>query len=170
MKLLRILSLIALAQFSHANEEAIAAAKLHLGASLQGDRKVLVESYAPKISLKPGHEFLKKQYGLVGEGGRAEGAEVERDPLVAVIVKAVAARPVGKADRIDAMLKSLTYTAMTTEVGDFAADPSDPGGKLHFAIKAGDVLLKAAPPKGDFVLFQLRKTDGKWQVVGEYLD
>ena len=54
------------------------------------------------------------------------------------------------------------YTAMKTEVGDFAADPSDPGGKLHFAIKAGDVLLKAAPPKGDFVLFQLRMIDGRW--------
>ncbi len=74
----------------------------------------------------------------------------------------------------EAKLGELRYEPLEIAEGDFAADPADPvktsDGRLHFAIKKGDVLLNVSPPKGDFVLLQLRKGDGGWQVVSEYLD
>ena len=45
-----------------------------------------------------------------------------------------------------------------------------PDGKLHFTVVKGDVVVKVSPPKGDFLLLHLRSTNGKWQVVSEYLD
>ena len=72
------------------------------------------------------------------------------------------------------MLKTLAFERMEVEIENNAVEPSDPvgtpDGKLHFKIEDGDALLKIAPPKGDFLLFQIRPIEGKWRVVAEYLD
>ncbi len=79
-----------------------------------------------------------------------------------------------QAEKIAAMMESLKFEALKTTLGDFATQSSDPVGtpdsKLHFTIKEGDVLIKAAPPKRDFILLQVRQVEGAWRVVAEYLD
>jgi len=172
--LLTILSFIAFVQFCSADEQAIATAKSHLSSNLKSDVEELNKSYSPKIMLMPGHEFLKEEYGLAEPGGRATGLEVERGNLLAAMKKAANGRPERRADRIEKLLATLRYQVIEAEAGDFITAPSDPvgtpDGKLHFAIKAGDVLIKVSPPKGDFILLHLRKHDGAWKIVSEYLD
>jgi hypothetical protein len=174
MKTLLSLSLLLLAQLCHADEAAVNTARIHLSSYLKGDHTKLSETYAPKVALMPGHEFLKEEYGLNESGDRAKGAEVERDKLIAAMVKVSADRPARLPERIDEMLETLSYEPIKIEEGDFVTDSSDPvgtpDGKLHFSIKNGDVLLKVSPPKGDYLLLHLREKDGKWRVVSEYLD
>lgn len=157
-----------------ADDKAVEASKSHLGNFLRADYKKLEDTYAPKVVLMPGHEFLKVEYGLTAEPGRMKAAEVERGKLTQAMSKAGEGRPARPADKIAALMESLTFEVLKTTVGDFAAGASDPVGtpdsKLHFTIKEGDVLVKAAPPKGDFILIQLRQEGGAWRVVAEYLD
>jgi hypothetical protein len=153
---------------------AISTAKIHVAAIVRQDVDALEKTYAAEVGLIPGHEFLKDEYGLTKPGGRARGATVEREKLLAAMKKAVADRPPRPADRVDKMLASLTYTPLDAVPGEFATDPSDPvdtpDGKLRFDIKKGDVLVKVAPPKGDFLLLQLRQIKSAWKVVAEYVD
>jgi hypothetical protein len=136
--------------------------------------EALEKTYAAEVGLIPGHEFLKDEYALTEPGGRARGATVKKEKLLEAMKKAVADRPARPADRVAKMLAGLTYTVLDAVPGEFAADPSDPvdtpDGKLHFDIKQGDALIKVAPPKGDFLLLQLRQVGGDWKVVAEYVD
>ncbi|MGI9244009.1 MAG: hypothetical protein ACR2RV_24645 [Verrucomicrobiales bacterium] len=174
MKILLTFTLAILCQIGHADEGAIDVAKTHLDSNLKGDYKKLTKTYAPKINLMAGHEFLKEEYGLAGAGGRAKGGEVERGKLIEAMTKASADRPERPQERVEKMLKSLRYEVIEVQKGDFVTEASDPvgtpDGKLHFSIKKGDVLLKVSPPKGDFLLLHLRKKAGEWSVVSEYLD
>ena len=157
-----------------ANEKAIDASKTHLSTFLRADFKKLEDTYASKVVLMPGHEFLKIEYGLAATPGRKKMTEVERAKLIQAMLKAAEGRPARPADKIAAMMESLRFEVLKTTVGDLATQSSDPVGtpdsKLHFTIKEGDVLVKIAPPKGDFILLQVRQIDGAWRVVAEYLD
>ena len=174
MKTLPLLALVLLAPLCHADDAAIAIAKDHLKSTLTRDFKVLGKTYAPKVTLMPGHEFLKPEYGLAEAGDRSKAVELKRGKLIAAMKKDVAGQPARPLERVEEKLKTLRYEPLEIAEGDFATAPSDsvktPDGKLHFAIKKGDVLLKVSPPRGDFVLLHLRKGDGGWQVVSEYLD
>jgi hypothetical protein len=174
MKTLIPAILILLSPLCCADEGAIESAKTHLKGSLKSNHKELAATYAPKVKLMPGHEFLKEDYGLVGAGARAEGAEVERDKLIAAMEKAAAGRPARPAERVDGLLETLKYEVLKVKAGKGQVDPTDPvgtpDGKLHFEVKEGDVLLKVSPPKGDFLYLHLRKVDGNWLIVSEYLD
>jgi len=156
------------------SHDAVEAARKHLRAFLACDPETLKATYAPKVELMPGHEFLKDQYALTAPGGRARGATVERDKFIAAMRKASANHPPRPAERIDEMLKTLTYDTLKTAAGRFVTDSTDPvgtqDGKLRFTIKKGDVLLKVSPPKGDFLLLHLRREEGTWSVVSEYID
>jgi hypothetical protein len=150
------------------------AARAHFRAVLELDGETLKETYASNIQLMPGHEFLKDGYGLTEPGGRARGARIERQKLIDVMLR----RPVDPAEAavIEKMLPTLKFEKLAVAAGEFVivTDPTDPiqfpDGKLHFTIVKGDVLIKIAPPRGDFVLLQMREADGKWQVIAEYLD
>jgi hypothetical protein len=163
-----------LSQLCGADEEATKSARTHLDQLFKGRHRELSATYAPKVTLMPGHEFLKKEYGLVEDGARAKGAEVERDKLIAAMEKAAADRPAKPADRVDAFLETMKYEVIEAAEGKVGTAPSDPvgtsDGKLHFEVKKGDVLLKVSPPKGDFLLLHLRQIDGSWRIVSEYLD
>ena len=141
---------------------------------LKGKHGELAATYAPKVTLMPGHEFLKAEYGMAGDGARTAGAEVERDKLIAAMEKAAEGKPASPAERVDSLLEKMKFEVIGTKEGNFGIAPSDPvgtpDGKLHFEVKKGDVLLKVSPPKGDFLLLQLRQTDGIWRIVSEYLD
>lgn len=153
---------------------ATAVAKTHLRSILEGDNKKLADTYAAKIVLMPGHELLKEEHGLAGPKGRKEAMTVTRTKLLITMEKAREEWCKPPVEKIDELLKTLAFESIKVEIGDNATDPSDPvdtpDGKLHFKIKDGDALVKVAPPKGDFLLFQLRQIDGKWRVVAEYLD
>ena len=174
----RILPLItlvtlALTGISHAGHGAIEVAKSHVSSNLTSDHKKLAETYAPNVVLMPGHEYLKEKYGLAKAGARGKGAEVKRGKLIATLTRASAGLPAFPVEHAERVLDKLKYQSVKVHEGDFATDPSDPvetqDGKLHFMIKKGDLLIKVAPAKGDFVLLQLREEDDSWRVVAEYL-
>ncbi len=173
MKTLIPAILILLSPLCSADEGAIESAKTHVNGSLKGNHKELAATYAPKVTLMPGHEYLKEEYGLVGVGGRAKGAEVERDKLIAAMETAAAGQPASPAKQVNALLETLKYEVIKVEEGKVEVSP-DPVGtpdvKFQFQVKKGDVLLKVSPPKGDFIFLHLRKIDGSWRIVSEYLD
>lgn len=163
---------------SSAKDESIdkptATAKKHITAILSLDIDTLKNTYADSIRLMPGHEFTKDDYQLAPEGSRKTGATVKRDQLLAAMSKDVGDRPKPPADKVKKRVDSLNYEILKTKAGDFATDPADPvgtaDGKLHFNIQKDDVLIKVSPPRGDFLLVQLRKLATGWQIVAEYLD
>jgi hypothetical protein len=153
---------------------AIDAARSHLGAFLRADAEKLEASYAPQVTLMPGHEFLKPSYGLTEKEGRNEATRVERGKLVEAISDAAKEQPERPAGKISALIESLAFTVVETREDQAAIAPADPvgtaDGKLRFDIKQGDVVVKAAPQKGDFILYHLRSENGAWHIVSEYLD
>ena len=155
-------------------KEAIATAKKHMAALVTADTKVLKTTMAESIQLMPGHEFTKEEYKLADEDGRKTGAVVKRDDLLRELLKKLGDRPKPSEERVLAKLARLEFAVIASKVGAIAADPADAvqtvDDKLHFNLLEGDLLIKGAPDKGDFVLFQLRKMGKDWKVVAEYLD
>lgn len=152
---------------------AILAAKAHMRGFLKSDFEKMAKTYAPKVTLVAGHEMLKAEHGLAGAGGRDAAITVGSAELLAAMEKAFDG-PLMPADQIEKFFEVITFTSLETKVGDHAIDPPDPvatpDGKAHFAIVDGDVLIKAGPEKGDFILLQLRQMEGGWRVVAELLD
>jgi len=152
----------------------LVAAQKHLRAFLTGDVKTLAKTYAPDVRLMPGHEMLKEEYGLAQAGARATGAAVARDKLVPAIGGVMTRTGGFSEETLDKLLKMMTYKPLKIKDGKVVTDSTDPvqtaDGKLHFQTESGDVVLKIAPPEGDFLLLQLRQVDGAWMVVAEYID
>lgn len=157
-----------------AGKAPVAAAKRHLRAFLRGDAETLKTSYAANVQLLPGHEMLKDEYGLAEAGARATGATVARDKLAASIAEVMAKIGGFSEETLDQILETMKYEPLPVTKGEVVTDASDPvqtaDGKLHFTTEPGDILLKIAPPEGDFFLLQLRKIDGEWAVMAEYID
>jgi len=160
-----------------AGDEAVQAAKAHVGFLFAADFEHLGETYAKDVLLMPGHEFLKPQYGIAQDMERKLATSVESKRLIEVLKKKLDGRPKPAQDRVNARFARLKFESLPVAEGDFATEPTDnvatPDGKLHFTLVKGDVVLKVSPPKGDFgdfLLLHLRSTNGKWQVVSEYLD
>lgn len=176
MKTLTLLMIFFFTIIAHDDQEteALDAAKTHLIAFISLDTKTLESTFSDSVQLMAGHEFLKAKYKLVENGARNKGAAVKRELLLKVITESSADRPKPPVEKVKPKVDTLTFSVLKTKEGEFitsAADPvGTPDGKLHFNIIKGDVLVKAAPPKGDFVLFQMRKETGSWKVIAEYLD
>jgi hypothetical protein len=176
MKALLLSILCLLGTFtSHAAEEAsVQAARAHVKNLMSADPEGLKKSYAPEVVLMPGHEFLKPEYGLADAEKRKDAVTVANEALIAAIMKKTAGRPMPPQEKLEALLGGLRFETVEAKEGDLVLDPSDevatPDGKLHFTIRKDDVVLKMAPPKGDFALLHLRKTNEQWLVVSEYLD
>lgn len=176
MKMLRPITLAAIILTASlvTADEPVDAAKLHIGSILNADFSKLEGSYASQVTLMPGHEFLKPKYKLTESEGRKEATKVDRKKLIDAMTKSIEGKPKRPADRITSLLESLKFEALKTTEGDFATESSDPvkttDGKLHFKVEKSDVILKVAPPKGDFLLLQMRNIEGKWRIVAEYLD
>ena len=154
--------------------DVVAIVKTHLRAVLTADQKRLRETYAEKVQLTPGHEFLKDRYGIAEPGARAKGAVVESEKLIAAIVKATANRKPRPAEQVEQLLQMLTFKTSTLEKGTLKAEPTDPvgtaDGKLHLTAEKGDVLVKAIHSSNEFLLIHLRQGKSKWKVVSEYID
>ena len=174
MKTLIKIILIFISPLCNADESSLESAKAHLEGNFGRDYRILHATYAPRVTLMPGHEFLKKEYGLSGEAGRAQSLEVKSAKLIAAMQKAEEGKPARPAERVAAMLETLKYEVINVDEGSVEVVPSDPvgtpDGKLHFQVKKGDILLKVSPPKGDFLILHLRKIEGTYRIVSEYLD
>ena len=155
-------------------QAATATAKAHLRGLFLADFKTSEDTYAAKVTLMPGHEFLKPKFGLAGPKGRSGAVTVPQAKLLKAM-KEASNGPKLSGKEIDELFKKFTFGAIKEDPKDGGINPADPvataNGKLDFEMKAGDVLLKVGPGSGDdFLLFQLRKIDSKWKVVAEYLD
>ena len=133
------------------------------------------EFVAPKITLLPGHEYLKERYGVVGAGQRSTSKEVNRDDFVKVTNGLRAELTEKKAARLRELLSKCDYTLRSLKKGDNTVDPPDPVGtpdkKIHLLAEEGDALVFVRPkPKGDFLFFVVRKIEGKRKIVAEYVD
>ena len=154
-------------------DSAVQIARAHVRNLLEGNFSEMKNSYAKQIVLMPGNELLKAKYGLAGPKGEKEAITVDRTKLLGTMKKYLP-RPLVSANIVDKVFELYRFDPLKTKVGDFATVPPDPvdtpDGKLHFTIADGDVLFKVGPEKGDFMLLQFRRIEGKWQVVAEYLD
>jgi hypothetical protein len=160
---------------AHAAEmEAVQAAKVHLKNILTNNAAGLQKSYAKEVTLMPGHEFTKPEYGLANDKARKEAVTVTREALVDAIAKKLMGRPKPPEEKLDAKLGSVQFEALESNEGDFAVDAADEAatsdGKFHFKITKNDVVLKVSPPNEDFAMLHLRKVDERWVIVSEYLD
>ena len=151
----------------------------HIKALITLDTEALAKTYADKVVLKPGHEFLKDRYGLAAKGERSRAKSVDRKTLLAAMAKQAkeTPRPSPPKDELKKLMEDLLIQSLAAKPGDFVTDSADPvdtpDRKLHFTIKDGDTFFKIQPPgeARDFILLQLRKgEDGTWRVVAEYLD
>ena len=148
-------------------------AREHVRNFLEGKFNEMEKSYAKQVVLMPGNELLKAKYGLAGPKGEKAAITVDRTKLLETMTKSFP-RPLFAANIVDKLFQAYRFEPLKTKVGDFATLPPDPvdtpDGKLHFTIADGDVLFKVGPEKGDFMLFQFRRIEGKWKVITEYLD
>lgn len=153
---------------------AIALAKKHMVAFITADAKTLKTTMTEFVQLMPGHEFTKEKYKLAGKDGRSTGALVKRDELLKVLLAKMGERAKPLLKEVEARIVTLKFTVIASKEGEVITDSADrvmtKDGKLHFNLKKGDLLIKGAPERGDFVLFQLRKVGTDWKVVAEYLD
>jgi hypothetical protein len=172
--LLSILCLLGASSIRAAEEESVQAARAHVKNIMSADSEGLKKSYALEVVLMPGHEFLKPDYGLANDEERKDAVKVTNIALIAAILKKTADRPMPQQEKLDALLGALRFELVAAKEGDLVLEPSDevatPDGKLHFTIRKDDVVLKMVPPKGDFAVLHLRKSDDRWMVVSEYLD
>lgn len=162
--LVQIVGLLLFGQLAHADDAAIEVAQAHIRSNLGSDFEKLALTYGSRVMLMPGHEFLKKKYGLAGAGGLEKGAIVGRDGLIEAMAKASAGRPALPQQHVERILGNLKFESIEVHEGDFAS------GELQFKIRKGDSLIQVAPPKGDTILLHLRMEEGSLRVVSEYLD
>ena len=159
---------------SVAVDAAIVVAKAHLRGLMEGGDNKLANTYADKVVLMPGHEFLKPEYGFGESRNRSVAATVPREKLIQAMKKVNEKRTKRSKKKIDEVLQEFKISKLEMNPKKNATAPSDPvgtpDGRLNFKIKSGDVMLKAGPETGDSFVFQLRDIDGKWKVVAEYID
>ncbi|MDB4670663.1 hypothetical protein OAF34_00885 [Pirellulaceae bacterium] len=157
-----------------AEDPVIEAARSHIIAILQFDGEKLKNSYAERVELMPGHEFLAARYQLADEKPAGKSLIIAREKLITAMVQAKKRNGPIPAEMVKVFLEKSNFTVLPAEEGDFEIEPSKKSktidGKLHFKIRMGDRIIKVGPPNGDFALFQFRKTNKQWKVVSECLD
>jgi len=166
--------LILVSPLCRADDGALEAAKAHIAGIMSKDPRVLAATYAPKITLMPGHEFLKERYGLAGKDGRMKALEVESVKLLEVMEKSMEGQAKAPNEQVEAFLKVLKFEPLEIKEGDFAVQSPNPTGTpdnmLHFQVLKDDVIFKVSPPRKDYIVLHLRQLEGVWRVVSECFD
>ena len=140
--------------------------KAYVLAKFGGPKDTLESSLAEEIILLPGHEYLKKEYGINPSGDRGKQMKVSREKLIDLHQTAWKALPDAKKRKIADMLEKSVYTFVVA-----SGELTDAGGRLKLPTRSGDVVMKVQPkPTGDFLLYVLRRLDGQWKVVMDYTD
>jgi hypothetical protein len=140
--------------------------KAYVLAKFGGPKDTLESSLAEEIILLPGHEYLKKEYGINPSGDRDKQMKVSRGKLIDLDQTVWKALPDAKKQKIADMLEKSVYTFVAA-----SGELTDAGGRLKLPTRSGDVVMKVQPkPTGDFLLYVLRRLDGQWKVVMDYTD
>jgi hypothetical protein len=135
----------------------------------QYDEETLKEIYASEVQLLPGNRLF--QYGLeVPRAAAKLGVVIDREKMLPAVATQAGRDPVPR-QFVEQFVNKFRIEQLEVAEGEFVTEPNQPSeshdGKLRFSIRKGDVLLKVSVP-GAFRFVQLRKTDGKWEVVAEY--
>lgn len=140
--------------------------KAYVLAKFGGPKDTLESSLAEEIILLPGHEYLKKDYGINPSGDRSKQMKVSREKLIDLDQTGWEALPDSKKQKIPDMLQKSVYTFVVAS-GELA----EAGGRMKLPTRSGDVVMKVQPkPTGDFLLYVLQRLDGQWKVVMDYTD
>lgn len=122
-----------------------------------------------EIVLLPGHEYLKKRYGLTDNDDRDDALTVESKRFLEVNAKLVGSLPDEKLKKLRDGIPGYGYEVRDLKPGINVL--GGPGGRIRFTGRPGDKAVFVRPkPKGDFLLYILRKAGEKWLIVAEYLD
>ena len=145
--------------------------KSHVANLMSKNASELSNSYASKVQLMPGHEFLKPKYPIGANDADGTGAQVDRKRLLEVF-PAVLSK--SRLQPIKQVL-NMNVVVVETKANHYWVSPSDSAlpqdGQLEFSLVSGDVLLKASRSgHSDSAWFQVRRIDGTLRVVAEYLD
>ena len=148
---------------------AIAALHRHLRATFTGDADRIAAGYDELVFLAPGHRFLHPEFGLAESGATAGGAEVNRGRYVEGIAAFAGRSDLPSAEEVDAFFKPAVFKAAAAETADGEREIQHPGGDLKFRSKRGDVFVRlhARPEDERFSIYQMRKSDPAWLIVGE---
>ena len=139
------------------------------------DRESLVNAFAPEVLLLPGHEYLKAEYGLNPSGDRRKSISVKRDLLVDLDVKVYTRFPADKKAKIRELLAKAEYKFVIAGRDGMKLNPHKPddGGNASLSLptRQGDVVMIVLPkPKGDYLLYVMRRIDDAWKIVMDYTD
>jgi hypothetical protein len=149
--------------------------KVFVVAKFTGDVKALDRMYADEVLLLPGHEYLKKTYGINPSGDRSKAKSLAKKKMIELDLRLAGRLDEEKRKKLTDVLNKCTYTFAVAKGGSTKMDPSDPlgteDGKLTLSTRKGDVVMKVQPkPKGDFLLYVLRQEKDLWKVVADYTD
>jgi hypothetical protein len=129
----------------------------------KGDTAAMKDFYAPQVTLLPGSELLKQQWGIKTAGDRSKPLVVTRDELLAAYGRMIA--KIGRAKWSKAFgnvpgEKVVVKSAVT----------SAESALLDW--RQGDLVLQVRPDKDDNALrYVLRQSkSGTWEVVSELAD
>ncbi len=154
-------------------EESVKACRAHLKNIFTGNAEALEKSFAAEVTLMPGDEFLDPDYGFAKDKDRKESAKVTGKALTQALLKKVDSEGKPPQEEMDKLFATLKFEPLEVKEGDFPVEPSEkvetPDGKLHFKVVKDDVIFKVGPPEEKTVLLHLRKVDGHWVVVSEFL-
>lgn len=145
-------------------------ATIHYRSLLEGRIQDMEATYAPQVTLLPGHGFPEQ--GLAGAKDKNEAVTVERSALLKAIDAFYKGRPFLTPEQADGYLKRAAVEVLETKAGDPSGKPqvvaqARDGKPLAFTIKEGDVLVKIGNPTGHFTVFQMRSIASECRVVAE---
>ena len=125
--------------------------------------------YMDEVILIPGHEYLKRQYGLSEDGDRSKALTVSSEKLVKLDKENSKEIPEEKLEGLFAKM-AVTNTKIG-EDGDYPLRGEDGGRGAKVACKAGDVVVIAGfEGTNDILALLLRKSGDAWKVAGEMID
>jgi hypothetical protein len=139
--------------------------KAYVLAKFGGPKDILESSLAEEIILLPGHEYLKKDYGINPSGDRDKQMKVSRGKLIDLDQTVWKALPDAK--KIPDMLDKSVYTFVVA-----SGESTEFGGQMKLPTLPGDVVMKVKPEQRDdnFMLYVLRRLNAEWKVVMDYTD
>jgi hypothetical protein len=138
-------------------------AKEFWAAVANGDPATMKDFYAKEVTLRPGSELLKEQWGIRGAGDRNKALLVSRDDLITAYQRMIDKVGREKWKKIFSSVppEQVVVTSLVTTAQSLALNTI-----------ADDIVLKVQPGKKDdtfFYVFRRMKT-GNWQVVAELAD
>jgi hypothetical protein len=144
----------------------VARAKEFWSAIAKGDPAGMKEFCANEVTLRPGSELLKQEWGIKGAGDRNKELRVSRDDLLAAYQRMIDKIGREKWIRIFGSVpaEKIVVSSMLTSAQS-----------LNLQTKPGDLVLMVRPGNGDDTLYYVFRhvemgSASRWQIVAELTD